>query len=69
MILTESVSLLQKMKSGMGSPDWNVSMVHTYLRKLLWAYSPGHAGVKGNDLADTLAGKANPQKWLASRKT
>ena len=39
------------MKSGMRSPDWNVSK----LRKLLWVYCPGHAGVKG---ADRLAGKA-----------
>ena len=42
----------------MGSPDWNVSMVDIYLRKLLGVYCPGHAGVKGNDRADRLAGKA-----------
>ena len=43
----------------MGSPDWNVSVVDIHpLRKLLWEYCPGHAGVKGNDRADTLAGKA-----------
>ena len=29
-----------------------------HLQKLLWAYCPGHAGVKGNERADTLAGKA-----------
>ena len=52
------MSLLQKVKSGMGSPDWNVSMVDIHLRKLLWVYCPGHAGVKGNDRADRLAGKA-----------
>ena len=41
------------------SPDWNVSMVDIHLRKLLWVYYyPGHAGVKGNDRADRLAGKA-----------
>ncbi len=57
-ILTDSMSLLQKVKSGMGSPDWNVSMVDIHLRKLLWVYCPGHAGVKGNDRADRLAGKA-----------
>ena len=36
-ILTDSMSLLQqqKMKSGMRSPDWNVSMVDIHLRKLL----------------------------------
>ena len=57
-ILTDSMSLLQKVKSGMGSPDWSVSMVDICLRRLLWVYCPGHAGVKGNDRADRLAGKA-----------
>ena len=57
-ILIDSMSLLQKVKSGMGSPDWNESMVDIHLRKLLWVYCPGHAGVKGNDRADRLAGKA-----------
>ena len=57
-LLTDSVSLLQKVKRGMGSPDWNVSMVDIHLRKLLWVYCSGHAGVKGNDPADRLAGKA-----------
>ena len=28
------------------------------LRQLLWVYCPGNAGVKGNDRADRLAGKA-----------
>ena len=45
------MSLLQKVKSGMGSPD-------IHLQKLLWVYCHGHAGVKGNDRADRLAGKA-----------
>ena len=57
-IPTDSMSVLQNVKSGMGSPDWNVSMVDIHLRKLLWVYCPGHAGVKGNDRADRLAGKA-----------
>ena len=30
-ILTDSMSLLQKMKSGTGSPDWNVPMVDIHL--------------------------------------
>ena len=33
-------------------------MVDIYLRKLLWVYCPGHAGVTGNDRADRLEGKA-----------
>ena len=32
-ILTDSLSLLQNEKSGMGSPDWNVSVVDIHLRK------------------------------------
>ena len=57
-ILTDSMSLLQKVESGMGSPDGNVSMVDIRLRKLLWVYCPGHAGVKGNDRTERLGGKA-----------
>ena len=45
-ILTDSMSLLQKVKSGMGSSGWNESMVDIHLRKLLWVYCPGHYGVK-----------------------
>ena len=37
-----------------------------HLLNLLW-YSPGRAGVKGNDRADTLAGKNNRYKRLTSR--
>ena len=48
-ILTDSMSLLQKVKSGMGSTDWNVSMVDICLLKLHWMYCPGHARVKRND--------------------
>ena len=33
-------------------------MVDIYLPKLQWMYCPGHAGVKGKDRADRLAGKA-----------
>ena len=57
-ILIDSMSLLQKVKSGMGSPDWNVSMVDIHLWKLLWVYCPGHAGVNGNAKHCRLAGKS-----------
>ena len=33
-------------------------MVDIHLRNLLWVYSLGHAGVKGNDRTDRLAEKA-----------
>ena len=58
-ILTNSMSLLQKVKCGMGSPDWHASMFDIHLQKIIWVYCLGHAGVKGNDRADRLAGKKN----------
>ena len=63
-LLTDSMSLLQKVKSGMGSPDWNVSMVDIHLPKLLCVYCPGHGGVKGNDRTERLAGKATLTRGL-----
>ena len=47
----DSMSLLQKVKSGMESPG-------SRLRKPLWVYCSGHTRVKGNDQADGLAGEA-----------
>ena len=59
-ILTDPMSLrLQKVKSGMESPVWNVSMVDIHLRKIVWVYCPAHAGVTGNDQTDTLVVKTN----------
>ena len=55
-IRTGSMSLQQKVK--IGKPKLHVSMVDNHARKLLRVYCPGHAGVKGNDRADRLAGKA-----------
>jgi len=49
--------MLQKVKSGMGSSDWDVSMVDIHLRKLMWMNYPGHAGGKGHGRADGLARK------------
>ena len=48
----------------MGIPDWNASMVDIHLLKLLWMYFPGHAGVRGNHRAGTLAGKATVTSGL-----
>ena len=40
------------------SPEWNVSMVDIHLQKRLSVHRPRHAGVKGNDRVNRLAGKA-----------
>ena len=57
-VLTYSMSLLQKVKRGMGSP---VAMFDIHLRGTLWVYCSGHAGVKGNDRADTETGGQSNQ--------
>ena len=42
----------------MGCPDWHTAMHSLWLQRLLWIYSPGHAGVSGNERADRLANTA-----------
>ena len=44
-------------------------MVDIHLQKLLWVYCPEHAGVKGNDRADGLAGKATLTSGLLLRRS
>ena len=54
----------------MGSPDWYVSMIDIHLRKQSYVvYCPGHAGVKGNDRTDRLAGKATTTGGLRLRRS
>ena len=72
-IFTDPVSLLQNVKSGIMewelSPDWPVSMFDVHLRRLLWMCCSGHAGVKGNDRTDRLAGKAAVTSGLRCGKS
>ena len=63
-ILTDSMNLLQKVKSGMGCPDWHTAMHSLQLQRLLWIYCPGHAGVSGNERADRLASTADSTSVL-----
>ena len=64
MILTDSMNLIEKIKAGWGSPDWHKAMANLDIQKLLWVYCPGHAGVKGNERADRLAGNATTTTGL-----
>ena len=48
----------------MGGSDRRVSTFDIHLQKLLWMYSPGHAGVKGNDRVNRLTGKATNTSGL-----
>ena len=57
-IVTDSMSTLQKVKKEYMYVDWLKSLRNSALEKLTWVFSPGHAGVLGNERADTLAGTA-----------
>ena len=57
-IITDSISLLQKENSGMGRPDWHVTMLDIHLGRRLREHCTEHAEVNQNDRADGLAGKA-----------
>ena len=57
-ILTDSMSLLQKVQKGTIHSEWAHALRKISLGKITWMYCPGHAGVKGNERADRLAGSA-----------
>ena len=52
------MSTLDKIKRGRMYADWLVSIESSDLSRLQWIFCPGHAGVKGNERADELAGTA-----------
>ena len=57
-IVTDSMSTLQKVKKEYMYADWMKALQDRALEKLTFVYSPGHAGVSGNERADSLAGTA-----------
>ena len=68
-VLSDCMNLLRKVKSGLGSPDWHLAMQDIQLEKLVWIYCPGHAGVRGNERADSLARKAALTRGLRLGKS
>ena len=57
-IVTDSMSTLQKVKKEYMYADWMKALQDSALERLTWIFSPGHAGVSGNERADSLAGTA-----------
>ena len=57
-IVTDSQSMLRKLESGFIKPEWKGAILQSRLKHLVWIFTPGHAGVKGNERADELAGEA-----------
>ena len=68
-ILTDSMNLLQKVKTGMIRSEWLDPLQRIRLKEITWMYCPGHAGVKGNERADRLAGTATIQEGLLLGKS
>ena len=57
-ILTDFMSIIDKIEKGLVREDWLVPLEELSLEKdsqLFWMYVPGHAGVNYNELADKLA--------------
>ena len=66
--VTDSQSTLRKIESGNLRAEWTELLKRTTLKKITWIFTPGHAGVKGNERADLLAGKAKPEGKLRPDK-
>ena len=49
------MSTLQKIEKGLMYADWLYSLQNSELQKITLTFSPGYAGVTGNDRADNLA--------------
>ena len=58
-ILPNSMKLQQKVGSEMGCPDWHTAIHSLWLQRSWWVYCPRHAGIRGNEWANTLASMAN----------
>ena len=58
-ILTDSLSLVSKLQRGLIKKDWFLLLRHIPARMEV-IYVPGHAGIRYNEKADWLAGKALP---------
>ena len=57
-IITDSESMLRKVKLRLMKPEWIASIKRSRLKHLVWIFTPGHAGVNDNERADWLAGNA-----------
>ena len=56
--VTDSMSTLDLVRQGMHYADWKPLITASQLESITWIFSPGHAGVLGNERADVLAGEA-----------
>ena len=57
-IVTDSLSTLEKVRQGNLHADWVSLINQSSIQRIVWICCPGYAGVKGNEVADMLAGNA-----------
>ena len=57
-ILTDSMSTLEKIRKACLHAEWKRAIEQSKLTRVVWIFCPGHAGVRGNERADELAGQA-----------
>ena len=57
-IVTDSQSTLKKIENHCLRSEWLEAIKKTEMESATWIYCPGHAGVRGNEAADALAGQA-----------
>ena len=55
-IVIDSLSTLEKVRQGNLHADWVSLINQSSIQRIVWIYCPGHAGVKGNEVSDRLAG-------------
>ena len=63
--LSDSMSMLRKIETGWARRHWIESLGRSKLTKISFIFVPGHAGVRGNERADRLAGMAAVQSGRA----
>ena len=54
-IVMDSQSILRKIQSGWMKPEWLEAINKSRLARIAWIFTPGHAGVCGNERADQMA--------------
>ena len=54
-IVTDSMCTLKKIMNCFMYADWMTTISEGTLERIVWIFTPGHAGVIGNERADTLA--------------
>ena len=67
LIVTDSQSMLRKIENGQLRSEWVKILEPSAIEGITWIYCPGHAGVRGNERADWLAGMATVSDFRIAR--